>query len=133
VFTTVSGLPVLIVEDDPSLREHYRSVLRQAGFWALTVEDGFAALRCVEDRRVAAVVLDLVLPRLSGRDVLHEMKARPDTRNIPIIVVSGHDVSDLKESDFSCVLRKPVTPDTLVAAVQRCISGSGGLHKPQRI
>lgn len=89
------------------------------------------ALRCIEDRPVAAVVLDLVLPRLSGRDVYREMKARPDMRNIPIIVVSGHDVSDLKESDFACVLRKPLDPDTLVAAVKKCISGGSGRRQPE--
>jgi DNA-binding response OmpR family regulator len=72
------------------------------------------------------VGLDLVLPRLSGRDVCREMKARADTRDIPIIVVSGHDVNDLKESDFACVLRKPLDPDTLVVAVKKCMSGGSG-------
>ncbi len=124
---------MLIVEDDPPTRELYRSILRQAGYWALTAEDGFSALRCVEDRPVAAVVLDLVLPRLSGRNVLHEMRAHPDTRNIPIVIVSGHDVSDLNESDFACILRKPFDPDTLVAAVQKCTSEGTGLRGPQRI
>jgi len=120
VSTSLSGLPVLVVEDDPPLRELYRSVLRQAGYSVLTVEDGFTALRCIEDRPVAAVVLDLVLPRLSGRDVCHELKARPEMSAIPIIVVSGHDMSDLNEADFACVLRKPLDPDSLVSAVRKC-------------
>lgn len=60
------------------------------------------------------------------------MKARPDTRDIPIIVVSGHDVSDLKESDFACVLRKPLDPGTLVAAVKRCMLGGSGRRQPER-
>jgi len=89
------------------------------------------ALRCIEDRPVAAVVLDLVLPRLSGRDVYREMKAHPDTRDVPIIAVSGHDVSDLNESDFACVLRKPLDPDTLVAAVKKCMSGGTGRPQPE--
>ena len=122
---------MLIVEDDSPVRELYRSILRGAGFWALTAEDGLMALRCIEDRPVAAVVLDLVLPRLSGRDVYHQMKARPDSRDIPIIVVSGHDVSDLNESDFACVLRKPLDPETLVAAVKRCTSGGSGRRESE--
>ena len=117
---TFSRSPVLIVEDDPPLRELYRSILRHAGYTVLTVEDGLTALRCIEDRPPAAVVLDLVLPRLSGRDVYRELKARPATRDIPIVVVSGHDMSDLNEADFACVLHKPIDPDRLVAAVEKC-------------
>ena len=122
------GLPILIVEDDPPLRELYRSALRQAGLWALTAEDGLSALRCIEDRPVAAVVLDLVLPRLSGRAVSAEMKTRLDMRDIPIIIVSGHDVSDLNEADFACVLRKPFDPDTLVNAVRKCVETKAAAH-----
>lgn len=115
-------MPVLVVEDDPPLREFYRSALRQAGYTVLTAEDGLAALRCIENRPPAAVVLDLVLPRLSGRDVYRELQAQPSTRDIPIVVVSGHDTSDLNEADFACVLRKPLDPDTLVGAVQQCVT-----------
>lgn len=121
---------MLVVEDDPPLRELYRSLLRQAGFAVLTVEDGLTALRCIEERPVAAVVLDLVLPRLSGRDVYQELKARPATSHIPIIIVSGHDVSDLNETDFACVLRKPLNPDRFVDAVRQCTAGARRSPEP---
>lgn len=115
------GLSVLIVEDDPPLRELYRTLLREAGYTVVAVEDGLAALHSIEKRRPAAVVLDLVLPRLSGRDVYQELKARPDTCDIPVVVVSGHDVSDLNEAEFASVLRKPLQPENLVAAVENCL------------
>ena len=113
----VTGVSVLVVEDDPLLRSLYRSLLKQAGYTVTDVEDGLAALRAMELRRPAAVVLDLVLPRLSGRDVHREMKSHPDTQDIPVIVVSGTDTSDLNAADFSCILNKPLSPDTLTAAV----------------
>jgi DNA-binding response OmpR family regulator len=125
VATTLPGLPILIVEDDPPVREFYRSLLRQAGYTVIAVEDGFAALRYIEERRPAAVVLDLVLPRLSGRDVYHELQMRPDTKDIPIVVVSGHDTSDLNEADFAGVLSKPLDPDRLLSAVRKCVARSG--------
>jgi len=87
----------------------------------LDVEDGVAALRTLETHLPAAVVLDLSLPRLDGRDVYREMQAHADTRDIPVIVVTGTDASDLNEKDFACVLRKPLHPDNLVSAVQDCI------------
>jgi DNA-binding response OmpR family regulator len=99
----------------------YRTILRQAGYTVIAVQDGIAALHSIEERRPAAVVLDMVLPQLSGRDVHQELKARAETRDIPIIVVSGHDISDLNASEFACVLRKPLNPDSLLSAVEDCI------------
>ena len=112
---------ILVVEDDPSLRELYRSTLRSAGYAVVAVEDGIDALRRVERHPPDAVVLDLDLPRLNGRDVHRELKAVPDTQHIPIVVVSGMDTSDLDPRDFACVLNKPIDSDTLVVAVQNCL------------
>ena len=116
-----SGLSVLVVEDDAALRGLYRSILREAGYMVLDVEDGVAALRTLETHIPAAVVLDLALPRLDGRDVHREMQSHEDTRDIPVIIVTGHDTSDLNEKEFACVLRKPLHPDRLVSAVQDCV------------
>ena len=117
----LSELPILVVEDDAGLRNLYRSLLRGAGYAVIDVEDGLAALRALETVRPAAVVLDLALPRLSGRDVQREMQSHADTRDIPIIVVSGTDTSDLRDSDFACIIRKPLHPDTLIVALQDCV------------
>jgi DNA-binding response OmpR family regulator len=67
-------------------------------------------------------VLDLGLPRLSGEDVLRELRVRADTRNVPIVIVTGHDVVDLNEDELVCVLRKPITTDALVTAVRNCLA-----------
>ena len=99
---------VLVVEDDCGLRELYRAALRSAGYRVVAVDDGIPALRNVEARRPSAVVLDLGLPRLGGRDVQRELRSHPDTHTIPIVIVSGNDVSDLNPNDFGCVLRKPI-------------------------
>ena len=115
---------VLVVEDDPGLRNLYRAALTSAGYAVVAVEDGVDALRRVDDRVPAAVVLDLGLPRLNGRDVSRELKSRPDTRDIPIVVVSGTDTRDLNPDDFACVLRKPIHPEAVVSAVERSLRRS---------
>lgn len=112
---------VLVVEDDGPLREMYRSALRSAGYNVVAVEDGADALRYVEQQRPNAVVLDLALPRVDGRDVHRELKARPETREIPIVVVSGTDMSDLAPGDFASLLMKPIQPEALVWAVDNSI------------
>jgi DNA-binding response OmpR family regulator len=111
---------VLIVEDDPSLRRLYRTVLTIEGFAVVTAEDGFDALRSVDMQRPDAIVLDLGLPGLNGRDVARELTANAGGGHIPIIVVTG-EAADVNEADFDCVLRKPVTSDQLIDAVWNCL------------
>src|SRR5688500_11771311 len=106
---------VLVVEDDPVTRDFYRQALMAAGYTVVAVEDGIDALQRTESDLPDVVVLDLHLPRLAGRDVYQELRAHPETRNIPIIVVTGTD-ADL-EPAISHILRKPVHPERLVAAV----------------
>jgi DNA-binding response OmpR family regulator len=112
---------VLVVEDDRSLREYYRSALQFAGFAAIAVEDGLGALRHIDSAKPRAVVLDLALPQLAGRDVQQELKARPETQHIPIVIVSGTDTSGLNPNDFACILHKPVSAEELIAAIERCL------------
>jgi CheY-like chemotaxis protein len=121
---------ILVVEDDPELRDSYRSALRAAGFAAVGIEDGLEALRLVEIQRPSAIVLDLALPRTNGREVQRALKSNPDTRDIPILVVTGPDDSDLNPEDVACLLRKPVDARALVVAVQHVVSQNGTASLP---
>src|SRR5438128_6461335 len=122
---------VLVVEDDGNLRQLYRSVLTFAGYIVISVQDGVDALRYVEAESPGLVVLDLGLPRLNGRDVQRELAAHSETQNIPIIVVSG-DPGDINAADFACVLRKPIDPQDLLEAVQRCLRRHLRKRKPPK-
>ncbi len=112
---------VLVVEDDAALRNLYRTALTVAGYTVEAVEDGFDALQRIERHRPDAMILDLALPRLGGRDVHREVKSRPETRDLPVVVVTGTDTSDLDESDFECVLKKPVPPEKVGYALEKCL------------
>jgi CheY-like chemotaxis protein len=122
---------VLVVEDDPQARELYRNALQHQGrYTVFAVEDGLDALQYLESEKPAAVVLDLGLPRLPGRDVLVEMTVRGMTREIPVIVVTGLAPTGLPEETFGCILQKPVSSDQLVEAVDRCIAKRRGSFLP---
>jgi len=112
---------LLVVEDDQALREFYKATLRYAGYAVVAVEDGLDALRWLEQHIPALIVLDLALVRLSGRDLQRELRAHAETRDIPIVVVTGDDTSDLNESELACVLHKPVTGGALAEVVERCL------------
>ncbi len=103
------------------MRTLYRTILVGAGYAVIPVEDGIDALRRLEVEAPSAVVLDLSLPRLGGLDVQREIAAHADTRHIPVIIVTGTDTSSLDPRDFACILKKPVDPDLLLAAVAKCL------------
>ena len=118
---------VLVVEDDPALRRMYRTALALAGFNVVEADDGLAALHFLEHRAPDLVVLDLMLPTMSGLVVQQEIAAHAHTRSIPIVIVTGSDLS-LDHLDVPCVLRKPVSPESLVDAVRSCLaSGAPGV------
>ena len=115
---------VLVVEDDPDLRSMYRSVLAIEGYGVVVAANGIDALRHIDLDGPDALVLDLGLPLLGGRDVQRELAAHADTRSIPIVVVTGSDTSDLNEADFTCILRKPIKAEDLIAAIRRCLQNA---------
>ena len=87
----------------------------------VTVEDGLAALQHIESARPQVIVLDMILPRLSGRDVLRQLRANPETRHIPVVIITGSDVSNLSERAGIPVLQKPFALSLLVDAVDSAI------------
>jgi len=119
---------VLIVEDDADLRRMYRAALVMVGFDVIEAHDGLAALQVLDQRTAHIVVLDLMLPTLDGLSVQQEIAAHADTRDIPILIVTGSTLP-LDHLNVPCILRKPVAPDDLVCAVRRCLaSGASGVR-----
>lgn len=116
---------ILVVEDDDELRRVFRHAFAMSGFDVQEARGGYEALRKLDSAPPDAVVLDLMLPGMDGFTVRHELAAHARTRSIPIIVVTGSNV-DEKGLDVNCVLRKPIGPDQVVDAVQRCLRSSAG-------
>ncbi len=113
---------VLVVDDDPSLRDLYEKVLTLEGYAVIVAEDGVEALKYVENGPVDAVVLDLMMPRLDGRSVKRGFDANAAMKNVPVILLTGHVAPDLDPHEFSCVLHKPISVEALVKAVRDCLA-----------
>lgn len=111
---------ILIVEDDPELRQFYALTLALAGFDTEVAADGLSALRLIDQQLPAAVILDLGLPLLAGQGVLSELAANAHTRDIPVIVVTGQPAIEVPAA-AACLLRKPVSAFDLVTTVRRCL------------
>ena len=121
IVPTARRTTILVVEDDAELRALYRTALTMAGYTVVAVDDGWSALRWIDVDRPDGIVLDLGLPRLSGRDFRAEISAHAETRDIPIVIVTGMvSNEDARALGVQCVLLKPVEPDAVVAAALRC-------------
>lgn len=112
---------ILLIEDDPAVREFYRTALSAELYRVVAVEDGLDALRWLEHDMPNVIVLDLSLIRMDGRDVQRAVRTRADTKHIPIVVVTGRDIPDVETNELTCVLKKPVTAERLVEAVAGCL------------
>ncbi len=90
---------ILLVEDDRFLRRAAEATLKQAGFVVTTAADGEEALRQASASRPDVVLLDLIMPKLQGFEVLRRLKQDEATARIPVIVLSnlGQD-SDVRQA-----------------------------------
>jgi signal transduction histidine kinase/DNA-binding response OmpR family regulator len=84
---------VLVVDDDATIRDLVVNTLAADGFRLAEAEDGLAALASIEDRPPDAIVLDLVMPNLDGFEVLERLQQQPETRTIPVIILTARQLS----------------------------------------
>jgi CheY-like chemotaxis protein len=87
--TETAAARVLVVEDDRFLRRACEASLRQRGLDVVVAADGEEGLRLARAARPALVLLDLLMPKMSGLEVLRALKADDATRRIPVLVLSN--------------------------------------------
>ena len=130
---TQPGPAVLLIEDDERSAELLNIYLEGAGFSVARARDGEEGLALARQLHPAAIVLDLILPRLSGWDVLAQAKVDPDLSRIPIVIVSMLDERGrgyaLGAADY---LVKPVRRDDLLAAL-RPLTGAATSAPPATV
>jgi signal transduction histidine kinase/AraC-like DNA-binding protein/DNA-binding LacI/PurR family transcriptional regulator len=128
--TRVAG-PVLIVDDDPQARELYRSHAVQAlpGVAVRLASGGAAALTLLAEEAPSLVILDLMMPDVDGFAVLAALRAAPSTRQVPVLVISGHalspeDIRQLNHQRVTFQSKDILADDELVAGLRRSYEGS---------
>jgi CheY-like chemotaxis protein len=83
------NVKILLVEDSKPIRLENESALLKAGYEVICAEDGETALQMAQEQRPDLVLLDMILPKMSGPDVLKHMKSDPATAEIPVVVLSS--------------------------------------------
>lgn len=117
---------VLIVEDDSTTRAALRIILEREGCEVDLAVDGERAVGFIAQSSYDAVILDIVLPKMSGTDVMEYIASTRPTMLESVIVVTGLEVGEIRKL-FPAVceaLSKPVMPSRLIAAVRRCLGAA---------
>ena len=83
-----TGETILIIDDDSSLRKVVKLRLEWEGYHVLTAEDGEQGLQLAKAEQPHVILLDILMPKMDGREALRGLKADPNTRDIPVILLT---------------------------------------------
>lgn len=122
----VSAAPsilVLVIDDDPSLQKLFVTLLRRQGFDVDCASDGFEGIARLKQRNYNAVLLDLMMPKLSGFEVLQQLERDSPEMLERVIVttgVSSRIIETIKTDQIYALIRKPFDIDDLIDTTRRC-------------
>jgi CheY-like chemotaxis protein len=113
---------ILIVEDEPDMNNLLADVLRAYGFEPVQAADAESALRLIAERHPDAILLDLMLPGMSGLELCRQLKSARSTRLIPIVILTALDRTIDRRHGFETgaddYLTKPFTPEGLISRLR---------------
>lgn len=117
---------ILVADDEPHIGRIIQMKLEQGPFEVVLAEDGEAALEAIErDPEIALVVLDLMMPKLSGLDVLARVRANESTRTLPTVILTAAGEEDQERNAMRLgateFLTKPFSPKKLYTMVAQLL------------
>ena len=121
---------LLVVDDDKAIRSLITAVLSRKGYSVETARNGEEALEVIAVKTFEAIILDLMMPKVDGFEVIeHLARTAPEQLKRGVIVLTAVASKDLRKLDGSRVfrvLRKPFDLDELLSVVTDCIEGNAG-------
>ena len=112
---------VLVAEDDRSVRMTIEFVLEDEGFDVHMAEDGIEALQKAKDILPDIILLDQIMPKMDGKEVLAELRAEESTRDIPVVVLTGMSRGSPDEWPGAYFVGKPFAPEELVDQIRALV------------
>ena len=125
---------ILYVEDNPIVVQAYKNVLAREGFNVENADDGLAAMKKLVTMRFDLVLLDLIMPKINGTDVLKYIRSTPAIKSIPVIVLSDGSMADLAQGALAigvegALLKSRCNPQILLATIRKVL----GEENPQPV
>src|SRR5689334_11954619 len=130
---TASKLSVLVVDDDQDIREYLQDFLHAEGYEVTALADPTLAVEQIRDQVFHLVVLDLMMPKVSGLDLLAQIRAVDD--DIAVIILTGYpsleSASASIQHEVSAYIQKPFTPDEFREVIARIAKRKGLVLRPE--
>ena len=121
-------ITILVVDDEPDVITFLQRALESEGFTVIPAYDGLAALDIADTDKPDLILLDIMMPMMSGYDVCRQLKSNPQTKMIPIICVTSAQSPDTRnkarDAGAQALLLKPFTTEELIAQVRRQVGGA---------
>jgi two-component system, cell cycle response regulator DivK len=121
--SALPGRTVLVADDNADQRALYVAILSHAGFSVIEARDGVEAIARAREDRPALIVMDVTMPGTSGWNAVRAVRDQIETRDIPVIVVTGLAGTRDRDASFAAgsdaYLSKPVSPRELLDEVRR--------------
>jgi len=134
--TNVSA-KILVVDDEPNVLRMVSYTLQIEGYEVVVAQNGVEALSKIQTQTPDLIILDVMMPDMSGVEVCEKLRKQPDTMDVPIIMFSAlSQVSDkvkCLEAGADEYLIKPITPEELVARVKALLGRYRQLRHPKRL
>lgn len=116
---------VLIADDDVDILSLVGLRLERAGYEVVTAKDGIEALEAVDARTPDIAVVDVMMPRMDGHELVRRLREREDTRELPILILTAavHDriAAASEAAGADAHMRKPFSPRELVAKLEEML------------
>lgn len=118
------GTTILLAEDDVVLQDMYQERLKAEGFTVVLARDGQEALEKITESHPQLIILDIMMPKMNGIDVLKKLKADGDTKNIPVIISTAlvtemDQVKALLSPKDAYLIKSEVMPGDIIALVRK--------------
>ncbi len=129
----VSEKRILVVDDEPDVRDFLSTCLEDAGFQVQTAFDGQDALEKIEKEIPAFITLDMIMPRMSGIGLMRKLRDNKQWKEIPVVIITAHAKDEMGEKDLEelykgeidpapeHIIEKPITPVKLVTGIAKIL------------
>lgn len=117
---------ILYVEDNPIVVQAYKNVLTRAGFNVEVAEDGLVAMKKMATAKFDLILLDLIMPKINGTDVLKYIRGTPAIKSTPVIMLSDGSMADLAQGALAigvegALLKSRCNPQILLETIRKVL------------
>ena len=115
---------ILVVDDEPSIRDLIVAVLEEEGYRAVAAETGLRALELVPSEHPDLVLLDMMMPHMDGQETMRQLRQTPEGEDLPVIVMSAAVTADRLRGGVAAFIAKPFDLVALLDTIDGVLDGS---------